>query len=110
MKHLEQLKRQPVGDHAVVSGHPVIRWEESSPFTRIVADGRPEGMVVIPEEWLVQTGVGDPQSALRRAASMWPNRAWESDWDVVRRTLRLRWTTPSEDSPGRGLQHVTGYE
>lgn len=107
---LEALALSHVGRTMQIGEHEVWRWEESSPITHILSDGRPEGRVVLPEAWCIRhPDLGGPESALKRAVQRWAGagRWWTRDevlggWDIV-----IRWRTGGE-KPGQALTHYAG--
>lgn len=95
---LSQLADSPVATVMRINGHTVWRWEESSPVTRILSDARPEGEVILTEEWMMRTpDLGGPQSPLRAAMMQWAGlREWSQEPDLLRLWTVLRWRPKPE--------------
>jgi hypothetical protein len=98
---LSQLADEPVGTIRRINGHDVWRWEESSPITRILSDGRPEGTVDLHEAWLIahNGNLNSEHSPLRRAVMRWAGsgRTWWRDEAPGLFGIRLTWRTEREE-------------
>lgn len=109
---LSQLADLPVGTERRINGHTVWRWEESSPITRILSDGRPEGAVELTEEWMRHTdNLGGPDSPLKAAVMRWTGagREWFREDVLGRWSTMVRWrTNPGTPTPGTQITHYAG--
>lgn len=107
-----QLVEEPVGNSMRINGHEVWRWEESSPITRILSDGRPRGSVELSEEWMQHTpNLGGSDSPLRAAVLRWAGagRTWYREDVPGRWSTLVAWdTAPDGPRAGTVLTHYAG--